>query len=68
MKKLLGALRVLLIVARGFALMVAITIFFTYMQWPLFNGWAMGHGMFIFMWPMLSAIVWILILKIEKKI
>jgi hypothetical protein len=38
----------------GFFLMIPLIMIFNVMKWPFFNGWAIGHGSFIFAWPLLS--------------
>jgi hypothetical protein len=38
----------------GFLLMLPFALLFDAMGWPVFNGWAMGHGGFIVAWPVLT--------------
>jgi hypothetical protein len=35
----------------GFFLMLPLVLLSNTMDWPSFNGWAMGHGGFMVAWP-----------------
>jgi hypothetical protein len=44
----------------GYVLMCLVAVLFDFMNWPLFNGWAMMHGTFILAWPILTILAFIL--------
>ena len=51
----------------GFVLMYPLAAIFDHMNWPLFNGWAIGHGTFVIAWPVLTLVVYCGLVTAEKK-
>jgi hypothetical protein len=54
MKRLLGLFSISIVL--GFFLMAPLAVISQRMQWGLFTGWGLAHGGFIFAWPVLTLV------------
>jgi len=62
-----GVLTGLCATVLGFFLMVPLARLFDAKNWAVFNTWGLGHGSFIFAWPMLAYLVFLFLRMLSRS-